>query len=612
MKNYILIPILIFNSIFIKAYSQNKIENLKSIWNDQNALKAERFDACYDLIKDHYLNQSLDSAYTYIQNLDKFIDVHELKNQKPDLNLLMGLLEYKLGNYNDAFEHYNLSLKQFKEKKDTTGIISVMNNIGLLYNNEFRFKEAINYLKKSLILADKINSPEEKFQIYANLGFVFNNSFKVDSSYVYLKKALDIAESYNKPKEFILKEIGNNFVKRKLYDSSLVYFENALKESEINKNTKVQSLTNFAISTQYIFQKKYEKSIPFAEKAYYQASAVNDPVMKKGSLLNLYEIYKALNNNDKALNYLEKVNLEDDVIEEVSFNRNLQKFEIEQIKLRDSLKNEQLFIKREMEYKKDKKILQVTWISVLALVLVISLSFYFIQKREKKILSQKILISKEKLNNLIKDEELRSISAMVEGQEKERQRIANDLHDDLGSLMANIKIHFSNFKNKDSDHLYQRTSDLIEEAYQKIRQIAHAKNSGLLAKQGLFEAIKKHAKSVSASKEIKIQVIENGLSDRLENSIELTIFRVVQELMTNTIKHAKATELDIHLNQHDSTLNIVVEDNGIGFNNAKSGKEQSGMGLLSIERRINALGGSVIIESKPSNGTSVIINIPLQ
>jgi signal transduction histidine kinase len=231
---------------------------------------------------------------------------------------------------------------------------------------------------------------------------------------------------------------------------------------------------------------------------------------------------------------------------------------------------------------------------------------------ENAIYQKNIVIEKQKNLNLLKQQEIISINAMVEGQKKERQRIANDLHDDLGSLMANIKMHFGTFKTKDSDYLYERTNELIEEAYQKIRHIAHAKNSGVIAKEGLYTAIKKHAKSVSASKEIKIKVIENGLNKRLENSLELTIFRIVQELITNTIKHAQAKVLDIHLNQNDNVLNIMVEDDGIGFDNTKSRKEQSGMGLSSIERRIEDLGGSVMIESQPGRGTSVIIDLPLQ
>jgi signal transduction histidine kinase len=242
---------------------------------------------------------------------------------------------------------------------------------------------------------------------------------------------------------------------------------------------------------------------------------------------------------------------------------------------------------------------------------IIAFLVYQNKQRQQKLILQDKEVKAQKLQAQLKEEELKSINAMVEGQEKERQRIANDLHDDLGSLMANIKMHFSSFKSKDSDHLYQRTNDLIEEAYQKIRNIAHAKNSGVLAKQGLYKSIKQHAKSISATKEIKIKVIENDLDERLENSLELTIFRVIQELITNTIKHAQASELDIHLNQHEDVLNIIVEDNGVGFDSSKPRNENSGMGLSSIERRIEQLGGTVIVESQPKNGTSVIIDIPL-
>lgn len=200
---------------------------------------------------------------------------------------------------------------------------------------------------------------------------------------------------------------------------------------------------------------------------------------------------------------------------------------------------------------------------------------------------------------------------MIEGHEKERQRIANALHNDLGGLMTSLKLHFNALKEKQSPELCTKTNALIDEAYDKVRTVAHAKNSGVIAKQGLLKAINKIADKISALNKITINVVDHGLENRLENSLELTLLRIIQELITNVIKHAEATEVTIHLTNHGDSFNIMIEDNGNGFNSSQITKTNKGMGISSIDKRIEHLNGVMTIESKHNQGTTIIIDIPL-
>jgi signal transduction histidine kinase len=224
-----------------------------------------------------------------------------------------------------------------------------------------------------------------------------------------------------------------------------------------------------------------------------------------------------------------------------------------------------------------------------------------------------VRLEKQKMTNLLKEQELATIDAMVAGQEKERKRVANELHDDLGSLMAAVKLNFNALESATqptNQEAFAKTESLIDEAYSKIRAIAHAKNSGLIAKQGLLVAVQEMAEKMAIANEISISVWDHGLDTRLENSMELSLFRVVQELLANIINHAAATEVNIHITNHGETLNILVEDNGRGFN-AKEIGASAGMGLKSIDKRITALNGDLNIESEQGKGTVVIIDIPI-
>ncbi|MEP1984943.1 MAG: ATP-binding protein, partial [Maribacter dokdonensis] len=135
--------------------------------------------------------------------------------------------------------------------------------------------------------------------------------------------------------------------------------------------------------------------------------------------------------------------------------------------------------------------------------------------------------------------------------------------------------------------------------------------SGLIAKQGLLQAVKQMAEKVSIASGLNILVHDHGLDNRLENSIELMLFRIIQELITNAIKHAEATEMNIHITNHGETLNILVEDNGKGMLVNAIQADSSGMGLKSIDKRINHLHGTMDVESELGKGTVIILDIPI-
>lgn len=252
------------------------------------------------------------------------------------------------------------------------------------------------------------------------------------------------------------------------------------------------------------------------------------------------------------------------------------------------------------------------YVSLFLLALVI-ISAYLLQKntRKKQLLAEQAKdLEAQKVSTLLKEQELASIDAMIEGQEKERKRIAEDLHDDLGALMATVKLHFDNIETAQNEDAVQKTSSLLDEAYSKIRTIAHAKNAGVIANEGLLVAVKNMTSKISSANKIDMEVIAHGLENRLENSLELSLFRTIQELIANIIKHAEATKATIQLTQFEESLNIIVEDNGKGFH-ANTIKE-TGIGLDNIKKRIKHLKGTFSIDSTLGRGTTILIDIPLK
>lgn len=320
-------------------------------------------------------------------------------------------------------------------------------------------------------------------------------------------------------------------------------------------------------------------------------------------------IFQEEGNYDSAYHYLRKsVNIE----YQLGYKNNTLESSILTVQNQtDKLKLDKLEL--ETQNQKNRNL-----VFALGLVLVFGASIGFLvhsnTKRKQLVAEQQNTLQEQKVANLLKEQELVTIDAIIEGQEKERQRIANELHDDLGGSMATIKLYFNSLQEKTTKNkgeLFSKTNTLLDEAYKKIRQIAHAKNSGVIAKQGLLNAVEQMAEKISAANRVAIIVKDFGLDNRLENSLELTLFRIIQELTTNVIKHAKATYVNIHLTNHGDNLNILIEDNGIGFDTHKISLNEKGMGLKSIDKRVNHLDGTLHIESELGKGATIIINIPV-
>lgn len=320
----------------------------------------------------------------------------------------------------------------------------------------------------------------------------------------------------------------------------------------------------------------------------------------------LSKFHEGLNNDSLALAHY-KSHVE--AGHNINFRDNSLEISRLQVELETEKKANDLLLERQAK----KRFLLIT-LGLLALLVILILIGYLVltnSKKRRKLAEQQNELEKERVKNLLKEQELTSIDAMIAGQEKERTRIAGELHDDLGALMTNLRLHFESLKSSRAPQLFDKTDELLNEAYQKVRSIAHAKNSGVIANQGLLRAVKELAQKVSQLNGLEIEVVHHEMTNRLENSLELSIFRIIQELITNIIKHAQATSATIHLINHGDSLNIMIEDNGVGFETRHVLTRSSGMGISNIDRRIEHLNGSLTLESEPGKGTTVILDIPL-
>ncbi len=204
------------------------------------------------------------------------------------------------------------------------------------------------------------------------------------------------------------------------------------------------------------------------------------------------------------------------------------------------------------------------------------------------------------------------IRAEITATEKERTRIAHDLHDELGPLLSSIKLRINNLEvasPEDADDM-NKVNQGIDNIILQMRSISNDLMPGKLERKGLVAAMKESIDTMIKPEGLVIHFTEKNISE-LSKDKSVHLYRILQEIIHNTIKHAKAKKLKIQLMEKDKTLIVLSEDDGIGFDYNSIIKQSSGLGLRSLLSRTEILGGEMFVESHKGKGTRFIFEIPL-
>ena len=620
MVKFLLSFFLFFNISLLAQDLDTKFNKLNRFKLEQNNININSVEDVFFAFQTKYFKQNiLDGSLIKLakKNIKKKSDSILVLLMKGDYEL-----NSKLSNNTLAFSNYNQALEK---------------SIGIE-----NFTLACESLKRINDYYLKYEKDTTSFKYYSDLYVKYaNNKSEIAKSYFYkltyklqrnrfsnqFKKNQSLRTDFYKG--LILSKLsGNQFYLAEFYqlygvtldvsyrslDSSLVYYNNAEKiySSRKNINLLKNKLFDINVNKAYIYYQKmeYNKSILFLKKAD-SIKIYNKEIAGK---IDVYDLlsknYYALNDYKNAFIFYQKKDVLDSLLS--SDQKNIEINEISTKYQTEKKEKENLQLKQDKE--RDKYLLIAAILTIIAGSIIYLLS-YKNSIRKRKLAEQQKELEKQKNLTLIKEQEITTINAMVDGQEKERKRIAEDLHDNLGSVLATLKLHFENLKINsekkkiNQETLFNKTEGLINEAYLKVRSIAHAKNAGVIANQGLLLAVEMMAEKISSADKIKIEVIHFGLDKRLENTLELTVFRIIQELLTNILKHAEAKKASINISLYDKNLNVIIEDDGKGFD-IKKVNLNKGMGISSIKTRVEHLKGTFEIDSTLGKGSSIIMNIP--
>jgi PAS domain S-box-containing protein len=228
---------------------------------------------------------------------------------------------------------------------------------------------------------------------------------------------------------------------------------------------------------------------------------------------------------------------------------------------------------------------------------------------------EKAILSISRLITERKELERKVLSAVIKTEEKERERFSKDMHDGLGPLLSTVKLYVNELNSdeitkEEKESFTEQINEMLDQAVASTREISNNLMPRVIHEYGLIKAVESFSEKVNRTKKLDIQFEHLGIDESLDADLQLILFRVISELINNTIKHARAKNIKIRLTKDDDHISLAFEDDGIGFNTDKvMNNPKTGIGLKSIISRVKSVNGRVIFKSFEGHGFKIYIDI---
>jgi len=400
---------------------------------------------------------------------------------------------------------------------------------------------------------------------------------------------------------------GLYFAKQNKHKEALVSFEKGIKSAENHQNGIALNRLKFAEYEVLFKLKNYDKAKSNLEYLIAKTPFIVD---KKNYYKELSKVYNATKEFPKAYFYSNKYNVINDSLNDAKLKKEIVELEAKYKKAESERKINLLQSENEKAVLQgNNNRLNSMLFAVLSFLLFLTVLFLWIYSNyQKKLSFQKELNHKQELSALENQQKLSISNALIEGEEIERKRIARELHDGLGSMLSGLKMHL-NLADRENKEINPNINGMLNDSIKELRNISQNLMPESLMKLGLEHALKDLCASHS-NLETSIEFQYLIKKSTFPQHFKIMIYRIIQELLNNALKYAKASQILISCSQNKDVFFITVEDNGVGFN-VKHAEKREGMGLRNIKNRVAFLNGKLEIDSIPNKGTSTYIELKI-
>ncbi|MEJ7625768.1 MAG: sensor histidine kinase [Ferruginibacter sp.] len=507
-----------------------------------------------------------------------------------------------MSDYPPAIENLQIALNLYNKNNWKEGEAGVHSNIAQIYQQKEQLPEAKQHLQSAL----KILSNNKYTPAYLNtshtLANVYGMNNQLDSALALDEEGILISDEMKSPiiKSTFLDNKANCFMYSNRPDSARIYFYQSLLIDSTSGNLKQMADTYLNLGTlasmqenSQLAENNFLKGLELSKKATY-------PMGVRSAWAYLGNLYKKNGDYKKALDaQVKNMAVKDSIVNEKTETR------IAELKtIYDTEKKEKQIAIQSTQLSR-QKFITVAIISIAFAVLFSGYAFYRRSQTKKE---------NEMMNALYKQKQQATIHILT-AEEKERQRIASDLHDGIGQMMTAAWLNLQALGKRmnttatgtEEAVLLTKTTSLVGDSCAEIRQVSHNMMPNSLSKKGLINALREFTNQLDPKVlSVNLQTEEEKMD--LDQNTEIILYRVLQECVNNVVRHAEATELDISIICEKDGIDVLVEDNGKGFDASKI-SASTGIGIQNIQSRIQYLNGTVEWDNT-GNGTVVAIHIP--
>ncbi|WP_233265936.1 tetratricopeptide repeat protein [Formosa sp. L2A11] len=542
--------------------------------------------ACYNILASAHKNlgeypKAIDN---YMQSLS-FSEKTNNKEEEANAYQNIATLYLLQKDYKKSAENLDRAANLFRELQDDDGVLTTLFNFANILKEEGKFDQARKHYKTVLEYREKEGNKAVIAYVNINLSQMLLQEGRYQEGVDALRKTLSLLETlqFKSDIAIVLNDLGLCETKLGHKKSAINYFQRALSIGEKQSLLRYNSDIYKNLSQLYEDEGDFKKALEYYQKAVTTVADQNS-LDKEKYVAKIQERYET-QLKEARIQLLEK-------------EKKLNESELQKVELK--VKRQRLF----------RNVLIAGFIFVLLTLIVLRLSYIKRLRVQKELNLQQEENAKQKINQMINDHKLSVIERYQEGQDEERSRLAREIHDGIGSDLAGIKIAFEHYiENHQDKSQSKRISKAIGNACIDVRSLSHQLHPLSFSKIGFTSFLSDFIDQITQKTQIDIQTFffpEEEI-DQLPEVLLADAYRIVQELINNILKHAEATNADVQLTRHQDHLNIVINDNGKGFQKNK----KSGIGLRNIKERLHKVQGSLEIDSSPGHGTSITIDIPI-
>lgn len=519
----------------------------------------------------------------------------------------LGVAYKNMGLLDSAFINYQLVNNAFARHKnnhpDSVAMAFSYMQLYDLYQVQGLMDEAIYYGDKSYELSLKLKA-ERGIAYGLFIQGLKYQKIKPDLALNYADRSLKMAISKNIPE---LQQFSSG-LKSKILISQNKFYEAkaALTQGTEFTAGSVQQVTYANLADVYYHLNDLPKALEYFKRSYNMAISSGYHAELAEALVSGIAIYEKLKDYKNAYKLQKELQ---DIQEKIASARLKLDFQRSALKFRTAEKDKELAQKQLQIARQDNRLNRQSLIMTLTgLIILLASTLGALHIRQQRRLQNQQDIT------LKANREIQTLEAMMKGEETERLRIAKDLHDATGGLLSAVKMRFSTLRNEHPElkvsPSFTQGMNMLDDASAEIRKTAHNLMPDMLTRFGLDEAVQAFCNNMSLRNRLVIDYQSVGDIGRYQEGFELGVYRIVQELVNNIIKHAEAGHALVQFTRQDDLLTISIEDDGKGFS-IENDASKSGLGLQSVASRVQTLSGILEIDTAPGKATAVYIEFDI-